>query len=125
MHYSGYHIMIDVFGCMFEQLEDVEYLTRVFEKLIANMNTNIVAKTYHKFEPQGLSMAFIISASHITIHTWPENNYAGIDIFTCSKSFNKDMLISYIKSNIICSKVMSWEIYRGQSYESLNINKII
>lgn len=25
----------------------------------------------------------MIAESHLTIHTWPEHNYAAIDIFTC------------------------------------------
>lgn len=37
----------------------------------------------HEFNPHGLSGVIVIAESHIAVHTWPEKDYAAIDIFTC------------------------------------------
>ncbi|MCS7181198.1 MAG: adenosylmethionine decarboxylase, partial [bacterium] len=56
----------------------------------------------HKFSPQGVSGFALISESHISIHTWPEKKYAGIDIYTCgNKTFPEkaaDFIIKKLKS---------------------------
>ena len=39
--------------------------------------------TSHKFDPQGVSAVALLAESHISIHTWPENGYAAVDVFTC------------------------------------------
>lgn len=37
----------------------------------------------HQFEPQGCSLVYLLSESHISIHTFPEKNYVAMDIYTC------------------------------------------
>jgi len=45
----------------------------------------IIKAHFHQFVPQGVSGSVIIAESHFNIHTWPENNYAAVDLFTCGK----------------------------------------
>jgi len=105
--------MFDLFGCNFDQLENTDYIIEMLEKLAEILDTTIVTKASHKFHPQGFSGVLIISESHITIHTWPEDNYVGIDIFTCSKSFDSDKVVTYLKENLIFEKMEMKEILRG------------
>jgi S-adenosylmethionine decarboxylase len=44
----------------------------------------------------GLSGFVLIAESHISIHTYPENNFLLVDIFSC-KNFNTDLAIAHIK----------------------------
>ena len=114
MKYSGYHLVIDLFGCNFNQLEDTEYIIEMLEKLAEILDTTIITKAFHKFHPQGFSGALIISESHITIHIWPEDGYIGIDIFTCSKCFDSEKVVAYLKENLIFEKVEIKEMLRGK-----------
>ena len=36
-----------------------------------------------KFEPQGVTVLCLLSESHISIHTWPEEGKAAVDVYTC------------------------------------------
>lgn len=36
-----------------------------------------------RFEPQGVTGAAVVGESHLTIHTWPEEGKAFIDIASC------------------------------------------
>ena len=41
----------------------------------------------HPFgEGMGVSGVVVLAESHISIHTWPERNYAAIDLFMCGKA---------------------------------------
>ena len=58
----------------------------VWNKLLQTANDaglTILNVVKHDFYPIGLSGAIIIGESHITIHTFPENNEAWIEIATC------------------------------------------
>jgi len=39
----------------------------------------------HEFYPVGFSACLILGESHVTVHTWPEQNTAYIDYFSCSE----------------------------------------
>ena len=36
-----------------------------------------------KFDPQGVTVLCLLSESHISIHTWPEEGKASVDVYTC------------------------------------------
>ena len=42
---------------------------------------------FHQFEPCGMSGVIFIAESHFSIHTWPEDGYAGMDILTCGEMY--------------------------------------
>lgn len=37
----------------------------------------------HPFDGGGVTAAIILAESHITVHTWPEIDFAAFDIFVC------------------------------------------
>ena len=45
---------------------------------------NIVAEKFFNFPVMGSSGVLVLSQSHFSIHTWPEEGYAALDVFTCS-----------------------------------------
>lgn len=80
---EGIHYLIDLQGCKEELLRDKELLTTAMETAANNAGATIVETLIHQFSPHGLSGVVVIAESHLAIHTWPEQNYAAIDIFTC------------------------------------------
>ena len=50
-----------------------------------------------KNEERGLSGFVFIAESQISIHTYPDKNFAVIDVFSC-KEFDVDEVIKYCKS---------------------------
>ena len=51
------------------------------------MDAQIIGESFHRFNPQGVTGVLAIAESHLSIHTWPELDYAAADIFTCGSSF--------------------------------------
>ena len=80
---EGIHYLVDLQGCKEELLRDKELLTTAMETAANNAGATIVETLIHQFSPHGLSGVVVIAESHLAIHTWPEQNYAAIDIFTC------------------------------------------
>ena len=66
------------------QITDEMLKSLINEALIAASAT-IVDSISYAFEPQGLTSIWLLSESHASIHTWPENNIAMIDYFSCAE----------------------------------------
>ena len=44
----------------------------------------ILHSHFHHFSPNGgVSGVVVLAESHISIHTWPERNFAALDVFMC------------------------------------------
>lgn len=85
------HIVIEL-ECPFEQANSLVWIKKTIGILIEKIEIRTLKTMYHLFKPQGISLLYIISSSHLSIHTWPENNYIHIELLTCSRTQKLDKL---------------------------------
>ncbi len=83
-------LLVDMYGCD-ANLDDVEFLRTTLKKAAAEMGSTIVRTTSHKFSPTGTTVIIILAETHISIHTWPEYNYAALDIFICNENIDPEI----------------------------------
>lgn len=98
----GKHYLLNLYGCSFVLLDDVEYLTKLLECAAVNSGATVVQTIFKKFEPQGVTVLCLLSESHISIHTWPEEGKAAVDVYTCGDCDPKvgcDMIIEQLYSS--------------------------
>jgi len=83
-------ILADFKNCKTQKLFffDLKILKREAGDIIKKSGFKIVGHCSHKFGDGGVSLVFLVSESHVAIHTWPENNSVNIDIFFCN--YTKD-----------------------------------
>jgi S-adenosylmethionine decarboxylase proenzyme len=109
----GEHILADFFGCNSDTLDDTHKIGTIMEEATRRAHATIVTKEFHRFSPCGVSGAIIIQESHLTIHTWPEYQYAAVDIFTCGDSLDLWKAMEYLKESLEASTMESTELGRG------------
>lgn len=98
----GKHYLLNLYGCSFVLLNDVEYLTKLLESAAVSSGATLVQTIFKKFEPQGVTVLCLLSESHISIHTWPEEGKAAVDVYTCGDCNPKvgcDMIIEQLYSS--------------------------
>lgn len=83
MNSLGRHWLIEFQKCNPDFLKDPLLMETFLKDAAIKMGATIVQSTFHHFAPLGVSGVVIIMESHLTIHTWPEFEYAAVDIFTC------------------------------------------
>ena len=76
-------------------------LSEIIENGLKFGGMNIVKKTYHQFFPQGETCVWILAESHLAIHTYPEEKFFAIDVFTCGKEGNPIKAVNYIESQLL------------------------
>jgi len=79
----GTHYLIDFVDCNPEVIKFVEPAKKVMLQALNECGATIIGDIFHQFEPFGVSGAVLIAESHSSFHSWPENNFAAVDIFTC------------------------------------------
>lgn len=78
-------LMVDLYGCDAALLNDLAKIREIAHNTIRDIHSEIVEECEHQFEPIGITYIAVITTSHFSIHTWPENEYAAVDIFSCSE----------------------------------------
>lgn len=78
----GYHALLDFWEC--KGLTDIAFIQKAMEDAAHSCGATILQTKLHSFgEGSGVTGVSILAESHISIHTWPEINFAALDIFVC------------------------------------------
>jgi len=112
--YLGTHLICEYFECDAAVLDDIAAISEALISAAAKCGVTVLQKSFHKFSPQGVSGVVVIAESHISIHTWPENNYAAVDFFTCSDICDVNIAADYLKKIFKSKKTAYMKIKRGQ-----------
>jgi S-adenosylmethionine decarboxylase proenzyme len=109
----GEHKIYDIYNIEPNKINNVDTVEFIMDKIAQNANLHVIHKKYHQFGGgNGVSGAHIIEESHLTIHTWPEHNYAAIDVFVCSKC-DFDIIEQTIKEEFNTSNIITKFFERG------------
>jgi len=109
----GYHYIIEASGCNSEVLSDPKRLRDILVRAAKVGKMDVRTTHFYKFSPMGVSGMVIVTGSHISIHTWPENGYAAIDVYICGTSSYPEKAIEYILEEIRAEHAHITEIQRG------------
>lgn len=107
------HIIIELYQCPFERLDDLHSLEALLVEVAQAMNTEVIAELSHHFSPYGVTAVLIVGASHLSIHTWPEHAYATLDMVVCTDGFDVQAITDLVKNNLMARSVNFIEFRRG------------
>ena len=107
----GRELIVDV-----EDIEDCSVLETLngirplMEEIIQRCKLNVVSQCEYQFSPIGATMLYLLSESHLTIHTYPEKRACSINLYTCNSKTDLndalDIIYGYFKQPYIIKKVM-------------------
>jgi S-adenosylmethionine decarboxylase len=111
--YAGKHMIVDLYGVSADLLKNNNDLSSILEKSAVISGATVLHNHFHHFgEDYGCTGVIVLAESHISIHTWPEKNYASIDVYMCGKCDPKHA-VEYILSNINHEYSSVQTLYRG------------
>ena len=80
--FAGTHILLDCWNA--KNLDDLDHIEATLRKAVDQSGATLLHIHLHHFTPNaGVSGVAVLAESHISIHTWPERDYAAVDIFMC------------------------------------------
>lgn len=80
----GLHVVADLHGA--SRLNDISLIEDTLRVCVQRMKATLLHVHVHQFVNGGVSGLALLAESHISIHTWPEWQFAAFDAFTCGSS---------------------------------------
>lgn len=82
VRYAGTHVLVDFWGA--SHLNDMATIERALRAAVDVCGATLLHIHLHEFSPNGgISGVAVLAESHISVHTWPEHDFAAFDIFMC------------------------------------------
>jgi len=97
----GKQILIDVKNITGDKLKTVEMIRPFMDRVVEELNLNVVGECSHQFEkndlPHGATMIYLLSESHLSVHTFVDEGKITLDLFTCSLGVENEKIKSIVK----------------------------
>lgn len=119
----GVHLTIDIENCNREKLIDNKFIYRLLSDLPSKLNMQKITLPYtmewkDKFSNiPGITGFVVIAESHCSIHTFPEQDYVFMDIFSC-RHFETEKIIEFLKKEFGSDKATINIIERGNNFKT-------
>ena len=112
MRHLTRQVMVDIYDCPFDRLNNPEFLDNLLLELAEIIDTEAIKGVSHQFSPQGVTAVLIVGASHLLFHTWPEHGVALLDIMAYGQ-FDVDAIKNKLQERLegTCDNFI--ECYRG------------
>ena len=115
----GKQILIDVKNIESDRLKTVEMIKPFMDKVEEELKLKVVGEYSYQFvkdnKPYGATMVYLLSESHLSIHTFVNEGKITIDLFTCSLSAENEKIKSIIKDyfNVNAFSIDAYYFTRG------------
>ena len=97
LSFAGTHIILDCWGA--NRLNDLAHIEAALREAIHVSGATLLHIHLHHFTPNGgVSGVAVLAESHISIHTWPERDYAALDIFMCGETHPEKAIAVFEKA---------------------------
>ena len=109
--YAGIHLLIEIWQARY--LTDPAQIRKAFIQAIDTCGATLLGLDLHVFSPNGgVSGVAVLQESHLSIHTWPEYEYAAIDIFVCG-TINPHLVLPVLEAAFQPGRMEVKEFKRG------------
>ena len=115
--YAGNHLLIDVFGGT--KLDDLRHIEATMRRCVEVAGATLLHIHLHHFTPNGgVSGVAVLSESHISVHSWPEANFAAFDVFMCGEA-KPELCVNVLREAFAARDVVVKTFKRGEELAAL------
>ncbi|MEZ5666262.1 MAG: adenosylmethionine decarboxylase [Alphaproteobacteria bacterium] len=109
--HAGIHVIADLWDA--HDLDDPAALEAALREAALAAGATILDCRLHHFSPNlGVTGVLLLAESHISIHTWPEHDFAAVDIFLCGDA-DPDAAVAVLRRRLQPGRVAIQTLRRG------------
>jgi S-adenosylmethionine decarboxylase len=117
--FEGKHFVASYLECDPEAIRNVDALIAAMDQAVEASGATILNKTSHLFPPHGLTIVYLLSESHASLHTYPEFNACFVDLFTCGDHCKAEEFDRIFRAYLQPKEVNARLFGRHQSIEEM------
>lgn len=118
IEFAGTHLILDLYGA--SCLNDLSLMEDAITEAVKAAGATLLHIHLHHFTPNyGISGVAVLAESHISVHTWPERNFAAFDIFMCGDA-KPELAIPVLEKAFKPDSMNVNELLRGMQTSSQN-----
>jgi S-adenosylmethionine decarboxylase len=100
----GIHIIAELDGCAV--MPDKDALATLLSSAALGGHAQLLNVHVHEFgDGAGVAGVALLAESHISVHTWPEFQYAAVDVFMCGMAANPEAALEILVTGMQASHV--------------------
>ncbi|HLN60105.1 MAG TPA: adenosylmethionine decarboxylase [Symbiobacteriaceae bacterium] len=119
----GRHVAMDLREVSFDKLNDADFLKSAMVEAANRCGATIVGENFIKFHPQGVTGVLVLSESHLSIHTYPEEGFAAIDCYTCGTTVDPEVACDYLM-DVLGGRVAGYRALQRGTGEIVDMPKL-
>lgn len=108
----GKQFVVEMWECE-RNINAPDALRHALQEAVDRAQATVLSIQVHTFNPSGVSGVAVIAESHISVHTWPEMDYAAVDVFTCGEKAIPEAALDVFRDLFRPQRVDVLEIKRG------------
>lgn len=113
---GGQHLLVDLYGG--KRLDDVAHVERTLKRCVEAAGATLLHLHLQPLEPTGgVTGVAVLAESHISIHSWPAEGYAALDVFM-SGNADPTRAVSVLKQAFEAGEVVVRTHRRGKAPRS-------
>ncbi len=119
------HCILELHGCPSDRLNDLTFIGEAIQAASREGYFTLLEFTTHQFHPQGATAIALLAESHLAIHTWPESQYAAVDIFTCGPQARPDEACQFLIDRFGAQEHVVLRMHRGGSPQGVPTAEVV
>jgi S-adenosylmethionine decarboxylase proenzyme len=81
--FAGKHFLASYLHCDPRAVSDPQGLIAAMDKAVGLSGATLLDKSSYVFYPDGVTVVYLLSESHASLHSYPEFGACFVDLFTC------------------------------------------
>jgi S-adenosylmethionine decarboxylase len=102
----GTHYILELSAKEKDFLFDNHRVLEFFNDILKEIEATIVSVSFKEFGACGMSGVFVLAESHLSFHTWPEENYASVDLYVCGSKTKHPKFLKEISEKFEVNDVL-------------------
>ncbi len=115
--FFGKHFFASYLECDLQLLGNVDRLIEVMDEAVRASGATVLDKSFHVFESDGLTLVYLLSESHASIHTYPEFGACFVDLFTCGEDCSAIEFDRVLRDYLQPAEISARQFLRHQTIE--------
>lgn len=111
--FNGRHVIADLYHLEGPILNDIKILKTLILKGVSKSRATVISDLHFQFSPMGITILLLLAESHVSLHTYPTQQAAFFDSFTCGEECNPEVILEEFCKGFQQCKVRKTVMIRG------------